>query len=91
TTTTGITTTTTTSTAPVTDKLMLGDVDCNGEVDVSDTVLLARMLSEDSDAIVTAQGMKNADCDQDGKPSMDDATLILQHIAKLRLLPVIEK
>ena len=91
TTTTTETTTTATETEPVKGKLMLGDVDCSGDIDVSDTVLLARMLSEDGDAIVTAQGRKNADCDQDGIPTMDDATLILQHIAKLKLLPEIEE
>ena len=85
------TTTTTTVTEPVTGKLRLGDVDCNGIVDVTDAVLLARLLAEDDEAVVSQQGMRNADCNQDGSRSMDDTTLILQHVAKLRLLPEIEE
>ncbi len=85
------TTTTTTVTEPVTGKLRLGDVDCNGIVDVTDAVLLARLLAEDGEAVVSEQGMRNADCNQDGSRSMDDTTLILQHIAKLKLLPEIEE
>ena len=76
---------------PVTGKLRLGDVDCNGIVDVTDAVLLARLLAEDGEAVVSQQGMRNADCNQDGSRSMDDTTLILQHVAKLRLLPEIEE
>ena len=60
-----------------------GDVDCSGVVDVADAVLLARYLTEDQDAVVTATGKVNADCDDSGKPTNDDVVLILKAIAKL--------
>ncbi|MCQ2407913.1 MAG: endo-1,4-beta-xylanase [Oscillospiraceae bacterium] len=86
TTTTEATTTTTTTTTTKTDKAtLLGDVDCNGDVDVSDVVLLARLLVEDGDAVVTETGKLNADANHNGKPDMEDGTLILQHIAKIKV------
>lgn len=81
TTTTTETTTTTVTTEPQT-VLLRGDVDCNGERDVSDVVLLARLLVEDRDAIVSEQGRRNADCDADGKTTPDDTVLLLRFIAK---------
>ena len=62
---------------------LLGDVNVDGEVMVDDVVLLARYLSEDSDAAITAVGKLNADADQSGKVDMDDTQYILRIIAKL--------
>ena len=59
-----------------------GDVDCSGNVDVSDAVLLARYLVADSGAAVSAQGVVNADCDRSGQPDSNDLTMLLQFIAK---------
>ncbi|MBQ5338329.1 MAG: glycoside hydrolase family 9 protein [Oscillospiraceae bacterium] len=60
-----------------------GDVNCDKEVDVSDAVLLARLLSEDKEANITAQGKINADCDDDDELSPQDTLKILRHIAKI--------
>ncbi len=60
-----------------------GDVNCDGKVDVSDAVLLCRIIVEDKQAVVSSQGMINGDCNLDGKRDPDDCTMILQYIAKL--------
>ena len=65
---------------------MLGDVDCNGIIDVSDVVLLARYVSEDGTAVISQVGKLNADANKNGQPDMDDGALILQHVAKIKLL-----
>ena len=60
-----------------------GDVDCSGNVDVSDAVLLARFVGEDSTASITSDGKKNADVTHDGDLKSDDTIKILKFIAKL--------
>ena len=89
TTTTVITTTETTTEAVTTAavQLRLGDTDCSGIVDVSDAVLLARYATEDRNAVISDQGLRNADCDRNGMPEAGDIVLILRHIAKIDLLP----
>lgn len=62
---------------------LYGDVDCNGEIALSDAILLCRYNAEDTLAVVTAQGSTNADCDHDGMLSASDVTLILRYLAKL--------
>lgn len=75
------TTTTTVTTTTTTTKT--GDVTCDGTVDVSDAVLLARFLAEDTEAEIIEQGKKNADCNKSGKPDSEDVTMILKAIARL--------
>lgn len=65
------------------DKVMWGDVNEDKTVDVSDAVLLARLVAEDAGAVVTEQGMKNADVSGDSTISSDDTIKILRAIAKL--------
>lgn len=60
-----------------------GDVNCSGNVDVSDAVLLARMAAEDKTAVITADGKLLADVNHDGNLSTDDVVMILQYISKL--------
>ena len=62
---------------------LLGDVNLDKAVDVSDAVLLARFVAEDTDANVSAQGKLNADMDGNGQPDGDDVVMILKKIAKL--------
>ena len=90
TTTTSSDTSETTTVTTAKEKVHLGDVNCDTKVDVSDAVLLARFVAEDAGAEVSAQGKKNADCDQDGQPASEDVILILKHIAKLITLPEAE-
>lgn len=80
-TTTTVTTTVTTPEPPKAGKK--GDVDCSGTVDVSDAVLLAKLLVEDETAVITDTGRLNADCNNTGSPDMDDVTMILKAIALL--------
>lgn len=65
------------------DSFLYGDTNCDKVVDVSDAVLLARFVAEDSEAQVSAQGKKNADCDGKTGLTGEDTVRILQYIAKL--------
>lgn len=60
-----------------------GDVNCDVRVDVSDAVLLARFLVEDTKAVISSAGIQNADCDLDHLITPDDMIIILRVIAKL--------
>lgn len=63
-------------------KLLIGDVDCSGDVKIADAVLLARYIAED-DVNVTAQGKLNADCFDagDGKLTSEDTASLLKFLA----------
>lgn len=63
--------------------LCAGDVNCDGSVDVSDAVRLARFLAEDKTAAITADGRQNADADGSSEINADDVMYILRIIAKL--------
>lgn len=78
TTTTTVTTTTTTTTAT-----LRGDTNCDGEVDVSDAVLLARLVAQDSDAVVSSNGKLNSEVDGKEGLSSGDVIGILRIIAKI--------
>ena len=79
-----VTTTTITTTQPVSalKPTLLGDTDCSGVVDVSDAVLIARYAAEDKTAVVTDQGLCNADCDSTPGVDGSDLTRLLKYIAK---------
>ncbi len=64
------------------DKTINGDVDGSERVDVSDAVLLARFLVSDKNAVVTDQGLANADCDSNNQVNQDDLTYLLRMIAR---------
>ena len=78
-------TTTTTAATETTDSpaAAFGDVNCDGEVDVKDCVLLARVVGNDTEATVTNQGMSNADCDGDGEVKIDDLVQLLRCVANI--------
>ena len=67
--------------------VLYGDTDCSGMVDVSDAVLLARVITEDQAAVITDKGRRNADANRNGNLDPDDITAILRHIAKIEILP----
>ncbi len=62
---------------------LLGDVNEDQYVDVSDAVLLARLIAEDAAARVTEQGLLNGDVNEDGQLESDDVVNILRIIAKI--------
>jgi len=64
-------------------ELLLGDVNCDKTITVSDAILLARVNAEDKTAVVSEQGLRNADLNQNGKPDADDTVLILKKLAGL--------
>lgn len=76
------TTTTTTSKGSAQSKAYYGDVDCDGDININDVILLSRFVAEDKVSI-TDQGLTNADCDRNDVHNADDITLILSYIAKL--------
>ena len=73
------------TTAPViiTEKTA-GDVDCSGDVNVADAVLLARFCAEDKEISVSAQGKENANVNGDEAVNNDDLTVLLEYLAGIR-------
>ena len=63
-----------------------GDMTCDGKVDVSDAVLIARYIAEDRNAVVTDQGLANADIDETKGVGEGDLTMVLKAIAKMIIL-----
>ena len=78
-----ITTTTTTTTTEPQPEPVYGDVNCNGEIEIGDVVLLARYIAQDASASVTPQGVQNADCDKDQVVDSSDITVICRYLAHL--------
>ena len=64
------------------DGFLYGDADCNGEVDVSDAVLVARFAAGDA-VNVTEKGQKNADCDGIAGIDVKDALRIVRFVVGL--------
>ncbi len=60
-----------------------GDMTCDGTVDISDAVLIARYLAEDRNAKITDQGMANADVDDVKGVAEGDLIMVLKAIAKI--------
>ncbi|MBQ5339602.1 MAG: S8 family serine peptidase [Oscillospiraceae bacterium] len=60
-----------------------GDFNCDGTVDVSDAVMLARFCAEDPNVNITSVGWRFADVNHDGLRNPDDVIGILRIIAKL--------
>ena len=75
-----------TTTAPPAESLKLGDVDCNGSVNIADVVLLSQYSAEISGADISAQGLLNANCNHDNQINSDDSVLILEYLAGLGTL-----
>ncbi|MBR5370955.1 MAG: dockerin [Oscillospiraceae bacterium] len=61
-----------------------GDVNCDGRVNVSDAILLARFVAEDKSATITDQGLRNADMNGNGAPDSDDTVMILKQLAGIK-------
>ena len=47
---------------------------------------MARICVEDLGAVITQQGLQNADCDRSGALTADDVTVLLRAIAKIIIL-----
>ncbi len=60
-----------------------GDVNCDGDVKINDVILLNRFLAEDSTAVITEQGMINAECDDAEGVNGNDSIAILKMLAGL--------
>ena len=62
---------------------LLGDVNCDSQITVSDAIMLARVVAEDKTVTVTEIGLKNADMNASGTPDADDTVIILKMLAGL--------
>ncbi len=83
-TTTTTTTTTTLSSIPSVEPVW-GDVDCNGEVNVQDAVLMARIVGDDptlTAQIVGPSNKANSDVKNDGKTDGEDLAKLMLYLAK---------
>ena len=69
---------------PIAEAGLRGDVDCSGDVNVADAVLLARFCAEDSGITVSAQGKLNANVSGDSDITTDDLGQILEYLAGIR-------
>jgi hypothetical protein len=67
-------------------KILRGDVNNDLEINISDAVLLARMLAEDTTVKISEQGKLNADANADGDITPEDNTAILRHLAGIETL-----
>jgi hypothetical protein len=63
-------------------ELLMGDIDENGEVNVLDGVMLARLVVNDTELELSDAGKANADLNGDGVVTHDDLTLLLKTLAK---------
>ncbi|MCQ2417258.1 MAG: dockerin type I repeat-containing protein [Oscillospiraceae bacterium] len=64
-------------------KLIPGDASNDGNVDVADAVLVARVLAEDSTAVISTIGQRQADVNNSGQLDAEDISLILRYVARL--------
>ena len=60
-----------------------GDINIDCEINVSDAVLIARIISEDATLNLTSTGMGNADVDGDGLLTLHDTATLLRRRANL--------
>ena len=68
---------------PANGKIKWGDANEDGKVDVSDAVLVARFVAEDSEAVIKQQGKSNANVAGGATINSDCTIKILKYIAKL--------
>ena len=59
-----------------------GDANCDGSLDVADAVLVARVVTEDTTAEITRQGILNGDADGDSQLTGNDVTMLLKAISR---------
>lgn len=72
------------STEPSTGKVLWGDANCDGNVDISDVVALRRYLTNSTKFPLTAQGLLNADVQNNGGGlNAQDAVAIQQFVFKV--------
>lgn len=61
---------------------LLGDVNCDGKVDITDISVLALAIVDKKTDSMTAQQQKNADVNNDGSVALTDLATIKQYISK---------
>ncbi len=72
-----------TETTPAPAEIKWGDVDCNGDVNVADAVMLARYNAEDPDVSVKNEGVRNANIVAGEKIGAEELTKLLEYLANL--------
>lgn len=90
TTSTTVTTTTTASETETTSQLMrilYGDVDCDGSVELRDAVMLAKAAAGLPEGTLSVAGRKNADLNGDSRITGDDLLMLLHYFAGITAQP----
>ena len=67
---------------PITDYILYGDVNEDGEITANDDFKLTRYCSEEYNIVLTFQQLKNADVNADGKVNKVDSILLSRHMTK---------
>jgi len=67
--------------APVTTDGIRGDANCDGVVDILDVITINKAILGKED--LSAQGLKNADLNGNGKPDSDESLSVMKYIVKL--------
>lgn len=62
---------------------LAGDLNCDNRITISDSVLLARLVAEDTTLELSPQALENADANGDGATDANDITYSLMDIAGL--------
>ena len=68
---------------PITDYVVYGDANCDGLLNYLDDVAITKYVELHEDTL-TAQGIKNADVNNDGRINIEDANLVYE-VAKYKL------
>ena len=80
---------------PQPQKVVWGDIDDNGEVDIKDAVLFARVIGDDetlAEGEYTDQGKANSDVTHDGTTDANDLNKLMSYLAKfIRLEDLAQK
>lgn len=63
--------------------VLYGDVNCDGQVNIADLILLARYASQGDGVSVSAEGLVNADCDESDIIDASDISVLSLYLAGL--------
>lgn len=69
--------------ASAAETILTGDLNCDGEITISDAVWLYRLIAEDTTLPITPQGIANADFDADGILGMLDVQRTMKCAAEI--------
>ncbi len=75
----------------VDDQYIAGDIDNNGEVDITDVIMLGRYMNENSAFLLPDEGLGNVDMDDSGTLDAIDMDMLVKHIARVNVVQESDK